>query len=112
PLRWLAAVSRYGGTISGGPNFAYDLCARKVGGADLSGLDLSRWQVAFNGAEPVRPETLERFARAFAPCGFRREALYPCYGLAEATLFVTGGTAGEPPVSGRFQAPELERHRA
>ncbi len=111
PLRWLAAISRYGGTISGGPNFAYDLCARKVGSADLAGLDLSRWQVAFNGAEPVRPETLERFAAAFAPCGFRREALFPCYGLAEATLFVTGGGLSEPPVTGSFVAAELERHR-
>ncbi len=111
PLRWLAAISRYGGTISGGPNFAYDLCARKVGSADLAGLDLSRWQVAFNGAEPVRADTLERFAQAFAPCGFRREALYPCYGLAEATLFVSGGAPGEPPVTGNFVAAELERHR-
>jgi amino acid adenylation domain-containing protein len=107
PRRWLAALSRYGGTTSGGPNFAYDLCARKVAGADLEGLDLSRWTVAFNGAEPVRAETLERFAAAFAPCGFRREAFFPCYGLAEATLFVSGGAAGE---GGRFSAAGLERH--
>ncbi|MEA2601552.1 MAG: hypothetical protein QOF89_2544 [Acidobacteriota bacterium] len=112
PLRWLAAVSRYGGTISGGPNFAYDLCARKVGGADLSRLDLSRWEVAFNGAEPVRAETLERFVRAFAPCGFRREALYPCYGLAEATLYVSGAERPGPPAVGRFRVPDLERQRA
>ncbi len=111
PRRWLAALSRYGGTVSGGPNFAYDLCARKVSGADLEGLDLSRWAVAFNGAEPVRAETLERFAAVFAPCGFRREALYPCYGLAEATLFVSGGAVGEPPVVRRFRAAELARHR-
>ncbi len=111
PRRWLAALSRYGGTVSGGPNFAYDLCARKVAGADLEGLDLSRWAVAFNGAEPVRAESLERFAAAFAPCGFRREALYPCYGLAEATLFVSGGGVGEPPVVGLFGAAELEQNR-
>jgi len=111
PRRWLAALSRYGGTISGGPNFAYDLCARKLTDADREGLDLSRWAVAFNGAEPVRAETLERFAAAFASCGFRREALYPCYGLAEGTLLVTGGTVGEPPVVGRFRAAELARHR-
>ncbi len=112
PLRWLAAVSRYGGTVSGGPNFAYDLCARKIRPEDRAGLDLSRWAVAFNGAEPVRAETLDRFAAAFAECGFRREALFPCYGLAEATLFVAGAVLSEPPVVGRFNAPGLERHQA
>ncbi|MFL6234775.1 MAG: amino acid adenylation domain-containing protein, partial [Thermoanaerobaculia bacterium] len=91
PMRWLEAVSRYRGTVSGGPNFAYELCLRKAAPEALAGLDLSSWKVAFNGAEPVRASTLERFAAAFAPCGFRREAFYPCYGLAEATLFVTGG---------------------
>src|SRR6266545_3072903 len=94
PRRWLEAIARYRATTSGGPNFAYELCVRKIGPAQRTGLDLSSWRVAFNGAEPVRAETLERFADAFAPCGFRREALYPCYGLAEATLFVTGGTPG------------------
>ena len=112
PLRWLQAISRYGGTVSGGPNFAYDLCVRKIGPAEKEGLDLSRWQVAFNGAEPVRAETLDRFASAFAPCGFRREALFPCYGLAEATLFVTGAGRGEPPVVSRFAAEELGHNRA
>ncbi|HEY4588890.1 MAG TPA: fatty acyl-AMP ligase, partial [Thermoanaerobaculia bacterium] len=112
PLRWLAAVSRYGGTVSGGPNFAYDLCSRKIRPEDRAGLDLSRWEVAFNGAEPVRAETLERFAAAFAPCGFRRSAFFPCYGLAEATLFVTGAGREEPPVVGRFRVPDLERNRA
>ncbi|MFL6192843.1 MAG: amino acid adenylation domain-containing protein, partial [Thermoanaerobaculia bacterium] len=112
PLRWLSAVSRYRGTVSGGPNFAYDLCARKVRPEDKAGLDLSRWTVAFNGAEPVRAETLDRFAEAFAPCGFHREALFPCYGLAEATLFVTGAARGEAPVVGRFVVPRLERHEA
>ncbi|HEY2292550.1 MAG TPA: amino acid adenylation domain-containing protein, partial [Thermoanaerobaculia bacterium] len=91
PLRWLEAISRYRGTVSGGPNFAYELCLRKATPEALAGLDLASWRVAFNGAEPVRASTLERFAAAFAPCGLRREALYPCYGLAEATLFVTGG---------------------
>ncbi|HET9212138.1 MAG TPA: proline iminopeptidase-family hydrolase, partial [Thermoanaerobaculia bacterium] len=91
PMRWLEAVSRYRGTVSGGPNFAYELCLRKAAPEALSRLDLSSWRVAYNGAEPVRASTLERFAEAFAPCGFRAEALYPCYGLAEATLFVTGG---------------------
>ncbi|HEY3571967.1 MAG TPA: amino acid adenylation domain-containing protein, partial [Thermoanaerobaculia bacterium] len=91
PMRWLEAISRHRGTVSGGPNFAYELCLRKAAPEALAGLDLSSWKVAFNGAEPVRASTLERFAEAFAACGFRREAFYPCYGLAEATLFVTGG---------------------
>jgi amino acid adenylation domain-containing protein len=91
PLRWLEAIGRYRGTVSGGPNFAYELCARKAGPEAPTGLDLASWRVAFNGAEPVRASTLERFAEAFAPYGFRKEAFYPCYGLAEATLFVTGG---------------------
>ena len=96
PRRWLEAISRYRATTSGGPNFAYDLCLRKIRPADRQGLDLGSWQVAFSGAEPVRAETLERFAAAFAPHGFRRESFYPCYGLAEATLFVTGGDPEEP----------------
>jgi amino acid adenylation domain-containing protein len=91
PLRWLQAISRYRGTTSGGPNFAYELCVRSVFPAEIEQLDLSSWQVAFNGAEPVRRATLDRFATAFAPCGFRREAFVPCYGLAEATLLVTAG---------------------
>src|SRR3954466_14599550 len=91
PLRWLQAISRYRATTSGGPNFAYELCMRKIRPEDRSGLDLSSWRVAFNGAEPVRLETLNRVAAQFADCGFRREGFVPCYGLAEATLFVSGG---------------------
>lgn len=94
PLRWLAGVSRYGATISGGPNFAYDLCAKSITAEARASLDLSAWCVAFNGAEPVRAATLERFAASFAPCGFRAEAFAPCYGLAEATLIVSGGSRG------------------
>ncbi len=97
PMRWLEAIGRYRGTTSGGPNFAYELCARKASPEALAGLDLASWRVAFNGAEPVRASTLERFAAAFAPCGFRPEAFYPCYGLAEATLFVSGGAPGQAP---------------
>jgi amino acid adenylation domain-containing protein len=97
PVRWLEAISRYRGTTSGGPNFAYDLCARKIPPDARERLDLSSWEVAFNGAEPVRADTLERFTRAFAPQGFRRQAFHPCYGLAEATLLVTGeADAGGP----------------
>ena len=112
PALWLEAISRYRATTSGGPNFAYDLCVRKVGEEEKARLDLSGWVLAFNGAEPVRAETMERFAAAFASCGFRRQAFYPCYGLAEATLFVSGGTPGEPPVVRSFAAAELERHQA
>ncbi|HEX6508913.1 MAG TPA: AMP-binding protein [Chloroflexota bacterium] len=108
PLRWLQAVSRTRATISGGPNFAYDLCARSVTEEQLAALDLSSWEVAFVGAEPVRPDVLDRFAEVFAPCGFRREALHPCYGLAEATLIVTGGDSHEPPVVRGFQRQALE----
>lgn len=98
PLRWLRAISRYRAHTSGGPNFGYDLCARKITAAQMEGLDLSSWKVAFNGAEPVRAETLKNFARTFSPAGFQETALYPCYGLAEATLFVAGGTPGRAPI--------------
>ena len=97
PLRWLQAISATGATISGGPDFAYDLCVRKISEEHKAGLDLSRWDVAFNGAEPVHAETLDRFAEAFAPCGFRREAYLPCFGLAEATLLVSGRRATSVP---------------
>ncbi len=90
PMRWLEAMSHFRAEAGGGPDFAYALCARKATGADLSGLDLSSWRTAFVGAEPVRAETLETFARVFGPCGFAAKSLFPCYGLAEATLIVTG----------------------
>jgi amino acid adenylation domain-containing protein/non-ribosomal peptide synthase protein (TIGR01720 family) len=90
PVRWLKAISEFRAATSGGPNFAYDLCVRKVTAEQKRDLDLSAWTLAFNGSEPVRAATLERFAGAFAECGFRRESFFPCYGLAEATLFVTG----------------------
>lgn len=90
PSRWLQALSRYQANISGGPNFAYDLCVRKISAAERSVLDLSSWHVAFNGAEPIRAETIDRFTETFSPCGFRRSAFHTCYGLAEATLLVSG----------------------
>lgn len=99
PIRWLQAISRYGATTSGGPNFAYDLCVRKVKPTELEQLDLSRWEIAFNGAEPIRAETLDRFTSTFAACGFRRSAFYPCYGMAETTLFVTGRMKAQAPVT-------------
>ena len=91
PRRWLEAVSRYRATTSGGPNFAFELCVERVPPDQLDGLDLSSWRVAVAGSEPIRAETLERFSQAFAPAGFRREAFFPSYGLAEATLLVSGG---------------------
>jgi amino acid adenylation domain-containing protein len=112
PFRWLKVISERRGTCSGGPNFAYELCVRKITEAQKAELDLSSWELAFCGAEPVRPETVEAFAEAFAPCGFQREAFYPCYGLAESTLIVTGAIKGQGARFGRFHERELEEHRA
>jgi amino acid adenylation domain-containing protein len=109
PIRWLETISRTGASISGGPNFAYDLCVEKTTPEQRAGLDLSRWRVAFNGAEPVRAETLDRFAEAFAPAGFRPEAFLPCYGLAEATLLVSGNPTGSRPVVLSLDAEALGR---
>jgi acyl-CoA synthetase (AMP-forming)/AMP-acid ligase II len=91
PSRWLQALSDYQAIITGSPNFAYDLCIRKVTPEQMKTIDLSRLELAFNGAEPIRLDTLNAFAEKFAPCGFRKEAFYPCYGMAEATLFISGG---------------------
>ena len=100
--RWLQAIAKYRATISGGPNFAYELCVRKTTPEQRASLDLSSWSLAFNGAEPVRAETIKAFSEAFAISGFRKEAFYPCYGLAESTLMVTGGMKFEPPVIPSF----------
>ncbi len=90
PIRWLQAISRYKITTTGGPNFAYELCLTHTSEAERQGLDLSHWEVAFNGAEPVRQHTLQRFMQTFAPYGLRRSAIFPCYGMAETTLLVSG----------------------
>ena len=111
PLNWLQAISRLRADTAGAPNFAYDLCARKITSEERATLDLSNWTVAFTGAEPIRPETLERFTKAFAPCGFRQEALYPAYGLAEATLFVSGGSKTVAPVVLPVEGADLKRDR-
>lgn len=110
PMGWLRTVSRYRATTSGGPNFAYDLLCRTAL-EQREGLDLSCWQVAFSGAEPVRAETLARFAQEFAPYGFRREAFYPCYGMAEATLFISGGSKLTEPVVQYVNSAALEENR-
>ena len=111
PVRWLQAISRYKATTSGGPNFAYELCVSKITNEQRETLDLSSWDVAFNGAEPVRAETLERFTTAFEPCGFRREGFYPCYGMAETTLIISGGIKAARPVLKTVQGEALEQHR-
>jgi len=111
PVRWLQAISKYRAYATSGPSFAYDLCVQKVSDEDLARLDLSCWTLACNGAEPVRADTLERFAKRFAPAGFCREAFYPCYGLAEATLIVSGGDKSTPPVVRSYDAEQLTVHR-
>lgn len=98
PLRWLQAISLYQAHSSGGPNFAFDACMTALEREPHVELDLSAWKIAFNGAEPVRDDTLNRFQAAFARFGLRREAIYPCYGLAECTLQATGGVKGNAPV--------------
>nr|VFK46681.1 MAG: Acyl-CoA synthetase (AMP-forming)/AMP-acid ligase II [Candidatus Kentron sp. TC] len=96
PVRWLQAISRYRATTSGGPNFAYDLCIEKTTPDERAKLDLHCWEVAYNGAEPIRAETLERFSKTFASSGFREKAFYPTYGMAETTLFVSGSRSRKP----------------
>lgn len=111
PYRWLHAISRYKAHTSGGPNFAYELCVRKITPEQLSSLDLSSWQVAFNGAEPIQSETLQQFASTFAPCGFRLNSFSPCYGLAESTTAVTGSKKGEFPILQTVLKTSLEHNR-
>ncbi len=111
PLRWLEAIARYRGTHSQAPNFAFDLCVRHSTSEQRAALDLSCWEYAGNGAEPVHLDTLERFCAAFGPSGFRREALAPAYGLAEATLVVSSARKGEGPSHCWARSADLERHR-
>ena len=112
PYRWLQAISRYGGVTNGGPNFAYDLCVDSVTEEQKANLDLSCWELAFSGAEPVRTETIERFSAYFRDCGFRRQAFYPCYGMAESTLMITGGDKLQEPVIKSFDSRTLEENLA
>jgi acyl-CoA synthetase (AMP-forming)/AMP-acid ligase II len=111
PFRWLQAISREKATISVAPNFAYDLCVRKTTPEQRATLDLSRWGLAANGAEPVREETLKRFTDAFKPSGFREEAIFPCYGLAEATLMVASGKLATSPLVQVVERWALEQNR-
>ena len=97
PARWLEAIHRHRGTLSGGPSFAYELCLRRIEPDQMRGLDLSSWRIAFNGAEPVNPDTMDRFTAKFAPCGLPDNAMTPVYGLAEATLGVAFTPIGRGP---------------
>ena len=111
PIRWLQAISRFDVAVSGGPNFAYAWCTQKISEEECEGLDLSRWDLAFNGAEPVRADVMDAFSKKFAPYGFRPHVHYPCYGMAETTLIVTGGKQDEPPVIRSFNKHDLVEHR-
>ncbi len=98
PLRWLEIISKYKATVSGGPNFAYDLCTDTIKDEELQALDVSSWKVAFNGAEPIHANTLSKFSKKFEVCGFKADSHYPCYGMAETTLIIAGGKTEEAPV--------------
>jgi fatty-acyl-CoA synthase len=111
PDRWLRAIHRHRGTLSPAPNFAYELCVRKIAEKDLDGLDLSCWRGALNGAEPVQADTIERFAARFAPCGFRREALIAVYGLAEASLAISVPKTGSGSRVDRIDRGKFESER-
>jgi acyl-CoA synthetase (AMP-forming)/AMP-acid ligase II len=111
PLKWLELITKHKGTISGGPNFAYDACVARIPEREFEALDLSSWRVAFNGSEPIRAQTLDRFAARFARCGFDASAIFPCYGLAESTLMVTGRGAREYSRLA-FDRDELKKGRA
>lgn len=111
PIRWLKGISKYKVTISGGPNFAYELCTDKITDDQLEGIDLSSWETAFNGAEPVRADTLAKFTERFAPYGFRHQAHYACYGMAETTLIVTGSRAHHGPHIRSFDGKALDIRR-
>jgi acyl-CoA synthetase (AMP-forming)/AMP-acid ligase II len=112
PIRWLSAISRYRATHSGGPNFAFDLCVRRVTPEQIADLDLRSWMLAFNAAEPVRPTTMDAFIEAFAPAGFRPEAMSPTYGMAECTLYTCSGPLGRRAPIEAFEADELSAGHA
>jgi FkbH-like protein len=111
PAAWLRAVSKYKATISGGPNFAFDLCTRRVTESDKKELELSSWTIAFNGSEQISPRTMRDFAASFAPCGFHMRSFRPCYGLAEATLIVAGKSGADSPVVARIDPVALSLGR-
>lgn len=111
PLVWLWAINRYGAEVAGAPNFAYDLCVSRFQPQSCEGLDLSSWTLAFNAAEPVRADTMRRFADTFARYGFRYSAFYPCYGMAEATVFMSGGKPASTPTIRLLRKNDLREHK-
>jgi acyl-CoA synthetase (AMP-forming)/AMP-acid ligase II/acyl carrier protein len=111
PITWLETISRTGAAVSGAPNFAYELCARKISAEQRAALDLSRWKLAFCGAEPIDPRALDDFATTFAASGFRKATYYPCYGLAEATLMVSGGSHVDGPRQFNADRAALAQHQ-
>ncbi|MBQ4862217.1 amino acid adenylation domain-containing protein [Pseudoalteromonas sp. MMG013] len=112
PIRWLELISSRKISTSGGPNFAYQVCAERITEQQKQSLDLSSWKVAFNGAEPINPKTLALFSEAFAECGFSPRAFYPCYGLAESTLLTTGGEASALPIEVTVCVNALKNNQA
>jgi 1-acyl-sn-glycerol-3-phosphate acyltransferase len=111
PARWLRAIAAHRGTLSPAPNFAFDLCVRKITDEEIEGVDLSSWRLAFNGSEAVNPETIERFTRRFAAYGFKPEAMCPVYGLAETAVALTVSPPGRPPTIDRVARERFERSR-
>ena len=111
PLSWLRAIHDYRAEVAGGPNFAFDLCVRRHRPEEIQGIDLSCWKVAFNGAEPVRATTIDRFASTFAPYGFDAKSIQPSYGMAEATLLISTGQRGARPVTRRVSWDALQRNQ-
>ncbi|MGA7868022.1 MAG: fatty acyl-AMP ligase [Stellaceae bacterium] len=111
PLSWLQAIHDYRAEVAGGPNFAFDLCVRRRRPEEIRGIDLSCWKVAFNGAEPVRANTIDRFASIFAPFGFDAKSIQPAYGMAEATLLISTGQRGAGPVTRRVSRDALQRNQ-
>ncbi|MET8764931.1 fatty acyl-AMP ligase [Lentzea sp. NPDC004782] len=111
PANWLRAISRYGAEIAAAPSLGYELCLRRVSDDQRDGLDLSRWRIAAISDEPLRAATIDRFAARFAPCGFRREAFFPSYGMAESTVLVSGGPLEGQPIVRPFDTNALERGR-
>jgi acyl-CoA synthetase (AMP-forming)/AMP-acid ligase II len=112
PLGWLRAIHDYRAEVAGGPNFAFDLCVRRHRAEEMNGVDLSCWRLAFNGAEPVRAKTIERFAATFAPYGFDAKSSHPAYGMAEATLLISAGRRGLGPVMRRVSRNALQHDQA
>lgn len=111
PIRWLRAISKYKINTSGGPNFAYEMCVNSITAKQKKDLDLSSWNVAFSGAEPVRAETLLKFSDYFTDCGFNPQAFYPCYGMAETTLIVSGSNKHQSPTVKKISASALQENR-